>query len=419
MRTYLYDVKGIQKTKSELTYDDLVTLFQQYIDIHHEFPVQNDCYGRNNLPHGRIIKKILDNNNVTWNTFCNGFGKYKHVRTEENEKYDEYVEKYKQVSNSAGHALKMSELVNNTYGLPSAKWLVENCPSKQVVYFDDFVKWCGFDSNKLKIDDSIIKQKLIKLDNSLNREITYEDISTDKIGFSTIAITRLFGTLTNAKKQLGLKQIKNVSVKASFQNLKDDLVSIFTHMKNDEHRTNFILKELDQSKYAKYPCNHTRYLNSFKRNNENFYIFISKNGMSLASNGNGISHKFKDGEFTKSSLEFTLTSYLRNVLHMKYNHDYFRDVKYSTFTNTDRKIDCDYKIVINDKIYYIELCGMIGYKCRTDWRSTDFHSNTKNEYRDNLILKERLLRENNCSYFIWFKSDMDKGVYKTIFKKEW
>ena len=45
---------------------------------------------------------------------------------------------------------------------------------------------------------------------------------------------------------------------------------------------------------------------------------------------------------------------------LKYNVDYFRDVKYSTFIpEYKNNMNCDYVIHINNKTIYIEIAGII------------------------------------------------------------
>ena len=77
----------------------------------------------------------------------------------------------------------------------------------------------------------------------------------------------------------------------------------------------------------------------------------------------------------------------------------------------------DYLINYNEKQYYVEISGMIKPCYKDKWKETDFKSHTKNEYRDNMILKEQLFKENNCSYFIWFSDDIHNEIYREIFKK--
>ena len=73
---------GDKEVKStEVTYDDLVILYQQYIDVYDEVPVYSKCDSKHNMPQGRIITRVLKENNVTYNDFLLQFGKVSHVRT--------------------------------------------------------------------------------------------------------------------------------------------------------------------------------------------------------------------------------------------------------------------------------------------------------------------------------------------------
>ena len=74
---------GNKEVKStEVIYDDLVILYQQYIDDYGEVPVYSKCDSKHNMPQGRIITRVLKENNVTYNDFLLQFGKVSHVRTE-------------------------------------------------------------------------------------------------------------------------------------------------------------------------------------------------------------------------------------------------------------------------------------------------------------------------------------------------
>lgn len=412
------NVSGIIKTGHEIDYEDLKILIKQFIDKNGHFPIQPECTMSNNLPQFRIINKILKSNNTTFNDFCNYFGKVKHVRTE-NGDYDLLLSRYKIKCNEIGRALKINELVNNTFGLPSAKWFVDNCPNKDIKSYDEFVLWCGFESNKLKNDKAYIVTKLIALQEKIGREIMTTDITEGNVGFSMIVLSRIFGGLDKAKRELGLIRSKKVADKTkTFENLKQDLETILLSIKNIEGRNQIVLKDISQTKYINNPSNANRYKIQFKKHNEDFYKFIESYGIKVATNGNGICFKFNDGELTKSFLEYKLSCYLRNELQLVYNQDYFRDVRYSCFTNTERRINCDYMINYNRKQYYIEISGMIKPSYKDKWRETDFKSKGKNEYRDNMILKEQLLKNNNCSYFIWFSDDINKEVYRKIFKQK-
>ena len=99
------------------------------------------------MPQGRIINRVIAEKGITYNDFLLQFGKVSHVRTE-SKNYDIYVQRFKEVCNKLGRTLRGNELTNNEYGLPNQGWLIKNCPDKNVKSYDDFVKWCGFESNK-------------------------------------------------------------------------------------------------------------------------------------------------------------------------------------------------------------------------------------------------------------------------------
>lgn len=63
--------KQIQSTK--ITYNDLVVLYQQYIDIYGELPLSKFCDSAHNMPQRRIIKKILQDQNIEENIFIKQF----------------------------------------------------------------------------------------------------------------------------------------------------------------------------------------------------------------------------------------------------------------------------------------------------------------------------------------------------------
>ena len=64
-------------------------------------------------------------------------------------------------------ALTQDELRNNEYNLASHSYYVKYCPNLNVKTYDDFVKWCGFDSNSLKKDKNKVEQGLIDLEKRL------------------------------------------------------------------------------------------------------------------------------------------------------------------------------------------------------------------------------------------------------------
>ena len=147
------------------------------------------------------VKSQYPNLNIT--------GTYKPclLYTSESKDYDLYVKRFKEVSDNIGHALCGNELMNNKYGLPNPIWFVKYCPDKNVKKYDDFVRWCGYESNKLKKEKEDIANALINLEKELGRPILREDISLEKTGFSMIVLVRMFGGLNKAKEEIGLMPV--------------------------------------------------------------------------------------------------------------------------------------------------------------------------------------------------------------------
>lgn len=68
------DVSGKKILTTEITYDDLIILYKQYIDTYGEVPNYKFCDMKHNMPQGRIITKILNDHNITRNEFLKQFG---------------------------------------------------------------------------------------------------------------------------------------------------------------------------------------------------------------------------------------------------------------------------------------------------------------------------------------------------------
>ena len=76
------DVNGVKKEVNDITYEDLVVLYQQYIEKYKEFPVSNKCTLERNMPHRQKIIDILKDKNIPLDTFNKQFnimdGRHKH-----------------------------------------------------------------------------------------------------------------------------------------------------------------------------------------------------------------------------------------------------------------------------------------------------------------------------------------------------
>lgn len=54
---------------TEVTYDDLITLYKQYIEKYGKVPTFDKCDSKHNMPQGRIITRVIKENNITYNDF--------------------------------------------------------------------------------------------------------------------------------------------------------------------------------------------------------------------------------------------------------------------------------------------------------------------------------------------------------------
>lgn len=87
------DVADRKVLETEITYDDLVVLYNQYIEKYNEVPLYSKCDSKHNMPQGRIINRVIADKGITYNDFLLQFGKVCHVRTESKD-YDIYVKRF-------------------------------------------------------------------------------------------------------------------------------------------------------------------------------------------------------------------------------------------------------------------------------------------------------------------------------------
>ena len=400
---------------TEITYDDLVVLYNQYIKTYGEVPTYTTCDSKHNMPQGRIITRVLKENNITYNDFLLQFGKVSHVRTESTN-YDVYVKRFIQTCKDLGRTLRQNELTNNTYGLPNVGWFIKNCPNKDVKCYNDFVVWCGLESNKLEKDRDFVVNTLVNLEKELGRPILKEDISLEKTGFSLIVLNRMFGGLGKAKEELGL--MKSVSAKPlPFEHYKNRLDEVLQKIRKDTDRDFISWYDIENSKYNTNPLDHKTLTKAFKREGMDIFSYIKSQGFQMNPSSFSFHYTFDDGERVVSSMEYDFSKYLRS-LGLKYNKDYFRDVMYKKFSDEKSKMNCDYKIMIDGTPLYIEIAGII-YNCIDgDWHTHTFSSKRENDYKDKMLRKENRLIENNCHYVFLFKPDIFSENYKTILQNK-
>ena len=405
------NVNGEKVCSLELTYDQLVWLYNDYVERTGKIPTTKDCSLKNNLPQQRIVNKILKSQNITYKDFMLLFGKHAHVRASVDD-YNEYVNKFKEISNRIGRALTSPELIDNIYGLPNAQWFAKYCPANDVKSYDDFVRWCGLKSNKSKKDKEDVSKKLLELEKTIGRPLTRDDISYDKVGFSMIVINRIWGSLTKCKKELGLVETPPSSTPKSFGKYKADLDKVIESFKSQTDRKYITWSDIENNNVG-INIEHKTITKAFKREGINIKLYLESMGLTMNKSSFSLQHVFDDGEKTLSSMEYDLSFYLKNGLGLIYDVDYKRDVMYKTFTNYDKKskLNCDYVIFVGDIAHYIEVAGIIN---KYNWDSIDYGTKIKNGYRDKMIKKRKILEDNGLKYLFLFPEDFKGGQYKNM-----
>lgn len=396
---WLVNVNGNLKNTTELDYNDLIILYKQFIEKYNKIPTYKELTLKYNMPQPKIMKKILNNQHIIYNDFLNMFGKVKHVRTENINNYNYYVDKFKQICIEKNHVLKMKELQNNSMGLPSAYWLIKNCPDKNVKTYIEFCHWCGFNDNSLKKDKTEVIKQLRLLQENLGRPLIKKDITIQNVGFSNIVIVRIWGSWSQCKKELDLYPTPTSNPK-SFDYYKNQVDIALNTIKRNTICWNDI--EIN--------CNtgHKSILNAFEREGIDFFSYLKSKGFMMNPSNFSFHYTFESGERVLSLLEYDYSMFL-NSIGYKYKEHYQRDIKYNSFCDIKykTKINCDY--CINGK--YIEIAGIID-NINNDWENVIYKNQHNTKYKNKMILKRDLLMKNNKSFLFLFPCDFRDDSYK-------
>lgn len=415
MTETILNINGIKKKSSELSLDDLIILYREYEDKYGKLPTTRDAKSKYNLPQQRVINRVLKENNVTYKEFMNNLGKVKHVRTESDD-YDLFLNKYKKECEKLGRALLSSELINNNLGLPSVKWFIKNCPDKTVKTYDDFVRMCGYQSNKKIMDKEDVSLALIEYEKTLGRPITGRDITLEKVGFSQVVIKRLWGSLNECKRDLNLKKSKS-GKPLPFLHYKNALDFILSSIKNDKNRDYITWNDIENPKYNPNKIEHKTFTAAFKREGLDIFAYIKSKGFMMNPSNFSFHYTFDDGERVVSSMEYDFSYFLKEELEYRYNIDYERDVMYKLFLpyRKNSKMNCDYVLYINGEFYYIEIAGII-HNINNDWKNIEYSTKQEQGYKDKLIHKQELLEKNCKKYLFLFPEDFTNEQYKQKIK---
>lgn len=331
------------------------------------------------------------------------------------EKYNEYVEEFINKSEELGKPITHSNLRKEPFCLPDARWYVKYCPDDSVTRWAEFVDWCGFIAKGKTPSKEKVASLIYKLQEELGRPLMYDDFRGTGCYHVPIEIIREYwGTVNKMKEELGLDIIQESMIdkhlsKEQFENMMLDI----QHYVFSDGRGFITTKEIDSN--DKWVGSNTLRKYSKEYYNKTLSEVLVDYGVSLGKQGRGINFDFKDGEHIASQFEYMFSKYLKDY-GLKYNVDYFKDVKYSTFIpKCKNNMNCDYVIHIDDKTIYIEIAGIIeAYK---EWFFNNkpiTNRKSREKYRLKLLEKQKMLRDNNLIYFILFPCDLTHDNFKSI-----
>lgn len=332
------------------------------------------------------------------------------------EKYEDYVREYIRKSEEQNKHISSSKL--RYFDLPDSRWFIKHCPDKNVKTYTDFVAWCGIIPHygmKHNLSKAEAIRCIYKMQEDLDRPLQYDDFRGN--GCHTISISYIretWGSVNKMKKELGLKIVQESMLDKKLSKEKFDkmILSICEYVSN-EGRDFITTAEIDKNKNWNDSICLRKYSNIYY--GLSLPDVLEKHGIHLGKRGRGISYDFEDGEHVTSQFEYMFSKYLKDY-GLKYNVDYFRDVKYSSFIpEYKNNMNCDYVMHIDNKIIYIEIAGILAeYKT---WFYNDreiTRSKSKEQYRQKLKKKEEMLRSNGLIYFILFPCDLTKSNFKNI-----
>lgn len=411
-------VETTLKKSTELNYEDLLWLFENYYNKYNRYPNYQDFTSQNNLPQWRIVVKILNNNNLTYRDFKANLLHTTVVRASKKD-YQIYLQRYINICTELNRALTQDELRNNEYNLASHSYYVKYCPNLNVKTYDDFVKWCGFDSNSLKKDKNKVEQGLIDLEKRLGRPIRQYDIDPKTCGFSLQVVNRLYGSLNKAKEKLNLMPTPTSIFSLTFDEYCKELDIILNNINSTTNRKVISWEDIENPLYNSNNICRKTFLYNFSINNSDFYKYLKEKGFELNTNKVGFKHTFFDGERVLSFMEYNFSLWLKTKCNLVYNKDYFKDVKYKDFCkNYNGKMTCDYRININGKTFYIEIAGILtSVTNRNNWKECTPKGNIAIKYFEKMKEKEKILNKSQIPYIFLFPYEFKNNTYQEIIKQ--
>lgn len=415
LKSFGYELKQAAKL-SNLTYEQLCSIWEHFYKKHGKYPNSVICSSNkyDNIPKWHTVKKICGDRYLE---FTEKYGLRDIVKTKS---YEEYCNKFIEISNDLGRPLKIEEFSkkNDKYTnvLPNYRWFLDHCPDKTVKNYNQFLLYLGF-KPRYDIPKEYAVEAIMKKYQELKRPLKMSDFtnpSSEEIGRGVIDV--YWGNFNNMLRDLGLPitQENMTEKQKNIEELQQDIMKMCNHIKETEGRV--VINQREDIKNYDWCSSIGTYTKLFKKHlGMTINDFIISIGFTPTESGHGMKHSFDDGEVTTSKYEFTFSSYLRKC-GLKYNINYQRNVPYSDLIDYYQgKMNCDYVINIKNTNLIIEIAGMMRfyekeYRCNQVIQK----SSSKEKYRVKLLEKEQMLKNSKYAYRIIMPSDFKNDVYKEI-----
>jgi len=286
--------------------------------------------------------------------------------------------------------------LENLEGYPSRKTFTNHFGS-----FNDVIRLAGFEPNDLSIKEKQdffnrddIKEDMIDYLKQLSIELghtpTVKDLDNN-VKYNRSNYRNVFGSHNKAIEKAGL-EINQIS-----QYDDEFLHSEFERFVKEKDRPPY-LQEFNASEYPSFWC----YQNRFGSWNKTLIAY------GYEPSDSNRKYYMDDGEVCASSYEFDISKWLHEN-----NIVYDRNIKYIDIDSQYKgKMDCDYKINYNNKVWYVEMAGFLP---RYNVPFKKFSAEEKN-YFFKLKYKIKLLERNEINYLIIKPHHMKNKTLEEIFE---
>lgn len=429
--------------------EQLLYILKEYYEKHGK-AYQLDFCNKNGLPHYQTYIKEFG----SWNNAKRMVG----ISNEEIEKRNRYTKEdviylFKKLVDKLGYISKFSELES-----------IDDFPSTGTIYkyfnsYDALIECCGLNNNTIangKYKEEFLISEIHRFVKEFNRIPTSRDFE-NLPGYPTRkTFTNHFGNFNNAIKLAGFEPTKlsQKEFEDKYKN-KEYLSSIifdYIHKYNKIPTLRELIKEHNHSLKWLYKQVYGSWNNALKELNlplnavssyddefleQEFHRFVKEHGRvptyaefnnseypsfwcyqnrfgswnnaviayGYEINDSNRKYILDDGEICASSYEFDISTWLKSK-----NIQYKRNIKYADFIdNYKGKMDCDYVIIYNNEIWYVEMAGFLS--------DTDFnkYSEAEKNYFFKLKYKRKLLRRQGVNYIIIEPCDLKKKSLEEIF----